>query len=451
MSTLEERNPGLAVGGRSFPESAASTRIPTTSARTFRRRAILTILVLASVFGPYLVSGVRTEQVVLYALATGALLAGAGSGWRIPHRVIWWILAWVAMLCVYLLSTILANREVSMFRVLAFADRHILPIAAVLSGLWFIRRLDLEAQRRIWTLALWSIVLLVTLNGLIATLQSVGYLHGFVDPFLPEPTARGTVSSRAMSGGRYGGIFNQPFEAGIGYTIGLLAMLALLPTVSGWARVGLWLAGALLFVGGLVSGSKAFFPLGVVVATATVAPDVMRRGRRTGLGVLVGLFVIGVVTGARLGMDRIGRFLRAFGDDASLLRVYTGGRFGAGGLQSSLREGIGDVLSRSPFLGNGLGSSQTPIDIGLLEVLYQGGVFGVLVWSLTIVLMALIIRRIHVDEQRKTVMVIFVFLLLASVGGPSFTADRAATLFWILWGLSLGTTAPGPVLTARNA
>lgn len=229
------------------------------------------------------------------------------------------------------------------------------------------------------------------------------------------------VWSQARDVGRFSGIFNQPLEAGVFYSVATLALVYCWKhsSISKIVLVGIL---ALIMTGGLLSLSKNFVVVGLVAALIYA---LWIRVLPAWLAVSVTIPTLAIVPPLFI------RYNPAYVD--SLLAIYyseglvaalTAGRFG-GGEGSQV-----ELLFRSLFevgdwpLGRGLGS-HLPLDNGFLEFFYQGGI--VALGGFLFALLALFLygwRARGTDAGRLLVMLV-VFTAGASLGGPAFTANRA--------------------------
>lgn len=392
-------------------------------------RALILLLIIAP-FGPYLISGVRVEQAVVYSIGLVALVFGYS---RIPAILRKPLRVWILLAVVYLIATFVSGRDRSLERILASLDNHFIPLFCIVSTAALC---NIMPTRRIQTTdkLLIGLCALIASNGLLAIGQSFGYLDLLIEPFLPSNSPRGSVSARAELGGRYGGIFNQPTEAGFAYSLGIITIsylfvnrkIRLIPAVS--------LSIAVIF-GGILSGSKGFFPLGAMVLVGYVGFDLVKRS-----GVLLGLIIAVLTLSVPLILatdlykpgSRLYQYINPDSTNRSLFDLYSAGRFGEGEIKVELLDGIQETLAESPIIGLGLGGRLTAIDIGLLEPLYQGGILGTILMFQFIMIMLLQGFRIKRDSLRYLYLAITLLAVLLFFGVPAFTLNRASSIYWIM-------------------
>ncbi len=108
--------------------------------------------------------------------------------------------------------------------------------------------------------AAWTVVTALCLNSILILVLTRKTLATSC-AFWSNPTVAGTtVAEQALLGDRYGGIFNQPFDGGVGYAVGVIAWIYLFSEHSlgrGLRSLKL-LALALIISGGVSTQSKVF-------------------------------------------------------------------------------------------------------------------------------------------------------------------------------------------------
>ncbi len=332
--------------------------------------------------------------------------------------------------------------NISQFHVgspLAGLDNLVLPVV-VLVSVWTLLAAGAD-RRRLLTVTCRVVVLAMCANAVIAYWSQVHdltpLLSRFWDNTVPVADAStGTVAGRAAQLGRYTGAFNQPAEAGEMYGIALLAAIYLYLDRS----VKLAVSGILISVGGILTVSKIFLLVGLPVGVWQVLREPAQRVRRltlliTGILTLVTLALFRVAP-TWIGGDFLTRLLHPE-EAKGLLDLYTGGRLGG---SSSLREVTVAVLDNSPWFGFGAGGLSAPYDNGWVEALCVAGVVGATIYTATLLVLAAtwIRRHIRMDlAEARLSGGLVVVAVAASVGLPALTANRVATIIWLLLGLSL--------------
>jgi hypothetical protein len=418
---------------------------------------------IAAVMGPYLVSGLRTEQLAFYGSAVVVVLTQGTALVRALAPVRWLLLVWGAYAAVAVVGGLLPvhnNTPWESGSLLAGLDNALLPLATIITvAHWCathsMQRL-LTAITRVLVVAM-SLNAVVALAGCLLGLDSMPWLRIFW-------AADGTstyVAELAQQMGRYSGVFNQPAEAGIAYTLAALSLAylqkrALVPAL--WANVG-WV---LIVVGGLLTLSKVFVGglvlallLVLVYRTRVVRTAVVTLGT---VAVMVGASLAGWFTawGAST-MAGWYRYSIEAGD--SPLYTLTAGRFGAAGtdsppsiavpmqpsvdgVESSVDAlpptGVGQLLEEMrdehPVFGVGARGLQVAYDSAWSEALVVGGFVGLALVLLTllVIVVSSLLRMRRLDGVHGFLGAGVVVLTLAGcMGMPALTGNRESTLLWV--------------------
>jgi hypothetical protein len=395
------------------------------------------VVCAVAAFGPSLGSGVRLEQLVVYS--TALVLAPIALRRRMAAPLGAALGVWSAYVFVSLAST--AGRVPGVNRgeasLLAGLDTLLLPLALLV----VVAAVVSDRSARDLSLDRLSLVvpLMVCANSMLAAASAVG---GWSDQVLSLwGEGQGSVAAVAAAQGRYGGIFNQPAEAGAAYAIGLHLAVYRWTTLRPDSR-RLLVATLVITLGAALAASKVFLLAGVasIIVVAVVGrARTVHRLRRLGL---VGLALVAAVAGVWLsGVTAVGDFSQLselFQPSQFGVDVATGGRLGSDGL---LAEWGRVVLDESPIVGVGLFGADFPYDSLWLEAMVYAGLVGVI---LNIWLFAVLIRTstgltTTPQEDSGFVKGFVVLLILASVGIPILTINRVATMVWLVIGVALLT------------
>lgn len=397
--------------------------------------ALVTMMLIAA-FGPYVASGIRTEQIAVYAIC--GMLA-LGLHWlRTP-------LPAPAALVIALLGSELLIAAIGLIQpppmpnnyifgsAISGLDNLLLPIAVILSTLWAARAGDIDAiLRRSCSI----VVIAAIINAGIAFLSSTVDLSPWLQQFWDNGSGISTAANAATNG-RYSGIFNHPAEAGVFYSVGLLAAIYRLRFRPGL----LVLATAAITVGGMLTASKVFLLVGLPAAMWQIFRAGGRRTRRiallAGTTVFVWLATVSGILPPWPGSHSFVQFLDPGSQGRDAANLYTAGRFGS---DSTLTPVIDTIRDNQPLFGYGAHGLLVAYDSGYVEALVMTGFVGLVCQAAAVAVMSATWwrrrRQVDSDLSRLTGGLLFV-VVGGSMGIPALTANRVATVVWILLTLVL--------------
>lgn len=413
----------------SAAEIDASCEVNSATSMGPTTRRVLVLLV-ASAFGPYLAGGVRTDQVAVYGVACCSSIALLTSPGGRDSRFILRSPAGLGLVSWGVLALVAAISSMSVFEGLPYArgsvvaglDNLLTPIAVAISVHLMARR---GCPAQMVKLIAGVTALLCSANAMLALAQALDAVpQRFVDWWSPPLTSADDMSVADLAGqlGRFSGVFNQPAEAGLAYSVAAVC------AVYAFAHRPAIRSAALLLIalGGVLCVSKTFIFVG-----APVAIWMLLRGgvaKILSLLVLAGVGTWVVVAGPLSGWEGRGYFLRLFSvEGGGLLNLLSAGRFGN---DSSLHDVSRVILETSPLAGTGVGGLATPYDNGWIEALVVAGVIGVVLYTATVGCLALAALRLPVGERTYAV-ALTVVLVGASLGLPALTANRSGVLLWL--------------------
>jgi hypothetical protein len=409
------------------------------------RGGILILAMAAGAFGPYIAGSIRTEQAIVYLIALVTIpmfvRMRPDRGGAIA------LTGLIGVLCTSLFGLVLPPSRSRAFvpgGVVGGLDNLALPVAVLIIVWTIVRPGDAEAMlKKVGKLVAW----LAAINGVLAIIGTRTDISSSLRRFwAPEdPNVVSVVAERAAELGRFSGIFNQPAEAGVMYGVG-----ALLTIYTYKERRGvLFLLLTLILIGGLVSVSKTFILVGLPVTIFYLWRS-SAVSARVGTLYTVPLIVLGLAQAGIfkdwIGVEYLTRLISP-PQNQSLIEFYTSGRFG--NANSDLNSVSDEIFSLSPFTGMGPGGWKVAYDSGITEVLVVAGLVG-FVFHVLVFCGLLTIRRRTLDKERRLLaLCLCVFLSGADFGLPALTANRVATVIWIVAGLlSLAATHDRP--TAKD-
>ncbi|MDJ0324450.1 hypothetical protein QMG61_11835 [Cryobacterium sp. PH31-AA6] len=388
--------------------------------------AIVAIIAL-STFGPYVAGSIRTEQIAVYGASLvilpftiSALRTRGGLRLLIP----WVLYITIALLGVVFPSLIVARWEPG--SVLAGVDNMLLPLM-ILMILWsVVPGTSASALLQIFARI---IVVGMAVNGVLAMISTRVDLSGILRPFWGNAASVSTTAELAALLGRFGGIFNQPAEAGALY--GIAGLLAVFTLADRPGRLVLVLIP--IVIGGLISVSKIFILGGIPLILFYWLKSGRRRSPVVGLFSLA-IVALGIVQSGLLdkwiGFSYLTRLVNP--TEGGLVSFYSSGRTGDG---SSAALIAAETLRVSPLTGVGAGGWKVPYDSFFSESLAVGGILG---FALQLCVFAGIFTLAYQtkDPSRRLFTYLFaIFVAGAALGFSPLTANRVSTVVWLILGL----------------
>lgn len=360
---------------------------------------------------PYLPGNLRVDQAIIPVLAGPAILMAR----RQHTSTLIWGIPLMASLIALAISSRLSWQTGLAASGLFSMVRIALPVIALLAFPAILSRVrDATTLTAISIVACAGIASMAALIAL-ASPRALEFLLYWV-----RADSDDSVWSQAMDVGRFSGIFNQPLEAGVFYSVALLA-LAYCWKYASLNKLLMLILLVLIFAGGSLSLSKNFLVVGV--ATALIFS--------IWIGVIPIWLVLAIAIPTAIVVPPLFARYNPEYVDSLMALYYTGGIFSA---LTAGRFGQEDsqvaILFQSLFevgdwpLGRGLGS-HLPLDNGFLEFFYQGGI--VALGGFVFALLALLAYgwRDRTTNAGRLLVALTAFTAGASLGGPAFTANRA--------------------------
>lgn len=411
-------------------------------------------LIVLAAFGPYLALGLRTEQVVIYALTAATVLGALTFKWH--PGLIGLAALWGAILTVSVVSGVFPPAPSKDVSPLSGIDALLAPLCVmIVMAIWSARRDRVETM---FAIQKWTICLLA-LNAILAFSMTFYDLTGFLSAhwWLGGESAGDarTVGEAAAVNGRFGGVFNSPLAAGTAYSVGLVALIHLYLSKV-WGGRWVLLMAALILVGGFLPQSKAFLFAGVPIAIVVLFAGSSERriGRLLTLGAAVAATAWAVTQTNWWLTYGSYRYAFLFSDVKDPVTLYTAGRYGDNAAIGSRWD---YVMETAPWAGYGTRVNIGALDTSWLEMLGRAGLIGLaafIAWIAVVALMWLNRRSLMPRHSWWATGGMIGVLIAAAAGGPALTQNRAGTLLLLnLLALLACTTAakheerPGPVVT----
>jgi len=426
------------------------------NARQQDRITLWVAVVAVAAFGPYLILGIRTEQLALYGsmLLAIAAIAMSTAQWSESSRVA--IFLWASLAAIALVGAVIPVASTSLYNaggLLPGIDNVLSPLALLLLGAYWLTQIDDDG--RVLDTVAWATVVLSVANAVFAFLQFFGVpLDGFLSRFWNQ--GEKSVALLVSDIGRFTGVFNQPAEAGLMYSLALLCLAYLWVRRPSMTRRTYGLLLVALVGGSLLSQSKMVLLVGIPV-TAALLLIASRSDRRARAGFVVLIAVLVPLTLAAIGAsswngsERIAQLVTLDTKGAGgVLDLVTANRYG----NSSVLAGeFSTVIEYQPAFGFGATGLDIATDSAWLEVLSVSGLVGLAFYVLLLgYLLALAVRHSQTKAPSWSIMAYGLVMIAAleGFGLPIATANRAGTIFWLLvtftfFGLRLGEMRRGAV------
>jgi hypothetical protein len=408
-------------------------------AQTARGCGVVVVVALAA-FGPYLSErvGIRTEQVALFAAVVIALPALL-SVTRYSASMVGVLSCLIGVFAIGAVASFLRapinDPNIVRGSVLAGLDNNLIPIAAVLlTAHWLSTG---RAREQIFRAVAQVVVSMMLVNTLVALVSIRVNLTGILSHFYQATssiTYTNSVAIRAAVQGRYTGLFDQPAQAGIMYSLALFFAVYLWGGRRKDKPAMFAVLGSLLLVGGFLTVSKNFIIIGFPLAGLLLVRQSQGRDRRVryAVGVPVVLTVALYLTGllARFpGTRQLEGFLHP-STSGSLTGQLTAGRLGS---DSTLSTAFHLITSNAALGGFGFGGLSLPYDDMWVAVGATAGYLGIgLYVAMTLLLVSRCFRLRHKDPTQGLMLCILALVVGAGIGFPILTGNRISTLLWIV-------------------
>jgi hypothetical protein len=262
------------------------------------------------------------------------------------------------------------------------------------------------------------------------------------------------IAGMTLKNGRFIGIFQQPIEAGIFYTI-VLFCIAYIKSINKIRTLLFIIYSILIIIGGFLTISKAFIFLGLgifIIYTLSIFfldknfkyfSDLPLYIILTQLSVGLIFVLADYLNIIKYIFDRFHGFSYFYEMISNAFNnplLFIDGLFGSRLLNhdSNSYSLIIKAAKESIFFGVGIGSQQT-FDNGLIDIFFYGGIFGLLIFIL--ILSTLITGyyglKIYNPNEARLYKYLLIFTIICLVASPIFTLNRVSIVIWMLIGLCL--------------
>jgi len=407
------------------------------------KKPLILAFLLWSAMGPYIFPelGLRVEHFIMYGLLSLFALKTRFEIFFPKDRNILMLYALFIMLfLITILVTVSSNYHPSFRKVIADSENYIQPIALIALTFHCIKNLQANELLSVLEMIIRTIIIILSLNALLAA-SSIYFGTWMIDFFNVGGEYEGgyrSVAAGAATQGRFSGIFNQPFEAGVAYGSCLLLIVLLqilrvntihIRTSRRFLNLGL----LFVFLGGFLSVSKVFFPLAIFVVLLFLYLNKNRFikmlfSKRAVINLVlfyVPAFVFVVyIFDNWSGLNYLLRLVNFIGADVDVIELFTAGRFSyTDSGQSVVADKLSDI---NLIVGYGLGSIQAP-DNAYLEILFFGGIIGLLNYIFILFVLVYFSIKGYYNHPvlARYLLSLTLFIAFASVGAPIFGINRS--------------------------
>lgn len=407
--------------------NSSSNKIELNFSKFSNTYSIMPILIVISAFGPYIRGSIRLEHIVIYPLLILALFSFLlNKDRKVSYFPIIIALCFASIILFASLSTLFGLIEVDLSRVFSQVDNWLQPASiAVISFVWgkhFPKAIN------------WCIGLLA-INSMIQIYQaSTGDIESIGAWVLADDSGI-SVASNSAQNGRYLGIFNQPFELGVAYSVTLIAWVY--QVVRGQIkRTYALLSIVFIIIGGALCVSKAFIILMPFILIFQLLWEIKYNTINitwsgiaslvVALSIMIAIVVLSLSQWS--GAEYLARLFDPSQANGNFLSFYSADRLGNS--DTNVLANFAYIEQTSPIAGFGFSSVET-VDNGWLDAYAQGGLPAVM-FVLTLIIYMFFWGWNHRHTQEgRTLSIIAIYLSLAILGAPALTVNRASIILWV--------------------
>lgn len=416
-----------------------NSSIPDVKHNHFMGLDVLLTIFLVVAYGPYLIQspGVRLEHLIVYpSFVMGLVIFFFHAGKvRLPWENVGLILAY-GSLCIYMCARSVFD---GIFN-LAALDAYIGSFAVLFLASLVIATTVSEKGQLLQSVIKAGIYI-HAINSIVVIIQywfDVWPLLQIYNGEFSVLAQDSRVWYRSGNVGRYIGMFNQPFGAGLSYSLILLCWVYL---YSKWKvkDVQFYFLGVLLIVGGWSSGSKVFLFGGMPFAFTLFALFTVKGSPyiRKSVGKLF-IALMAILAGMTLVVMNSDKgpaaslFKNNYVMTKPLLQVISGGRFGKQDA-TNVERYFGKVYDQNKIFGLGMGVKHA-YDNEALQIFTYGGFVGLALYLAVFAYLLVLAWRQGSSEFHERYLFLFIIMLMcfAAIGAPVMTYNRISVFLWIL-------------------
>ncbi|MGK7376402.1 hypothetical protein ACSFXN_01100 [Planococcus sp. 1R117A] len=399
------------------------------------------LLILAS-FGPYLsISlGIRADNVLVYiggVLFLVVLLSRKEI--KIYKNIYTLLIIWFILFCFLFFRTVIFRGFISINAFVAEINNFTQPLFILFFFACLIFSNDLKSIRDILVKTGKILLILLSLNTLWI------FLGMFVDlTVINQYFWRGenSVASRAALHGRFSGIFNQPVEAGICYSIGLFVWIYIKSLNKSAIKITDIVILILIVLGGSLTVSKVFIIFSIPLFLIYLISVQNTRRKLLKILLVVPLIYFPIYSFFIKEWTGLDYFLRLFDTSnykqGGVINLVTAGRYGSEASQQSIY--FKRIFDKAPIIGEGLGS-QNVYDSAFFHIFSSGGLTALGVYILLLIYFIWMSYKFYKyslnSQEFKLFLALVLITIFGGLGAPVLTLNRSSVVLWVFLGLLL--------------
>jgi hypothetical protein len=378
----------------------------------------LPMLLILSTFGPYIFKqyGIRTDHMMLYlSFLCVCCFSSLKNKFLLKKemKAILYILILLFLIPFVMLSV---NMNITL-KMLASIENYLQPIVVIIVSCYYFSRKQIRIDEMIHLF-----LFLLCLNTILSLLSIFIDINEFISLFVRGSERGGMpIALGVMSQSRFTGIFNQPFTAGLAYSVGLLLIVYLFSH----QKIGLSqiVYTIIVFVGGIITVSKVFFPLGVFIALYML---ILYRKYNTIMSIIFLLFLLVPTISLFWDNNYFFRLLIPPTNISELLELYTSGRLGVSNVNLHY---VNNIYDDSFLIGYGYATDVYAPDSAYVDYLSQSGIIGVFLYIVLLINLGFSIYRYKTNLKSKILLKgFFLLLIFSGIGAPVLTINRVSII-----------------------
>ena len=398
----------------------------------------LLILIIIASFGPYLIKsvGLRTEHLLIYPLFIISILTILSKHRSISlFRSLSGILVVLIYITIWTIFGTIVNitNYTSYGKIFSHFENYFQPISIIIGICTFIKFDSKNDAINLLIRISYVYLFLLSLNSVIVILSIFTDLSPIMMNFVGTSGVSGlTTWEKTAQGGRFTGIFNQPMISGASHSL-VIFLWAYITKKNRIDSIRGIIVLLFLFFGGVLSISKLFFLGGIPLFFLYLK---LQKRLRTifnwkfFLLISVSIIIVLIILERWKGYDFLISIF-TLTKNTNLIYFFTGKRFGSRNTTVTLL--FSSVLKKSPLCGLGFGAV-TVLDSAYVEFFVQGGLIALFAYMFLLIRIGWLgLKEYKIKSDESIFLVIlFLFLVGAGLGGPVITANRFSVVFWII-------------------